>query len=247
MSSGSRMKNNFLFTYEKLEEQYKKSLDLGYETMTCLDFFKNKSNLGSRVIVNRVDVDLSLNKALALAEIFERLNLKATFFVRLHAPEYNPLSFENYRIIKGLHEQGFEIGYHSEIIDLQTIWNEDAEVCLKRDLKFFENYFGIKIEGVASHGGMTGLNNLDFWNDKKPESYGLSYEGYDQEPSFNLFNNSLYISDSEWTQWKSYSDGKLNLDDKRSLGEHLDDNPRLIYLTIHTDTYFHNHFYEKEL
>ena len=36
-------------------------------------------------------------------------------------------------------------------------------------------------EGVASHGGMTGLNNLDFWKDREPSDFGLTYEAYREQ------------------------------------------------------------------
>ena len=142
-------------------------------------------------------------------DIFDRLNIKGTFFVRLHAPEYNPFSFEGYRVLKRLLNSGHELGYHSEVIDQSIIWGEDAETCLIRDLKVLGNMFNYQVKSVASHGGNTGFNNLDFWKDKKPENYGLLYEGYDKEPGYNLFQEAFYISDSEWTQWKCYNKGKL--------------------------------------
>ena len=66
------------------------------------------------MIVNRVDVDFSVKKAKRIWEIFEKLGIKGTFFIRLHAPEYNPFSFENYKIIKEIQNSGHEIGYHSQ-------------------------------------------------------------------------------------------------------------------------------------
>ena len=104
--------------------------------------------------------------------------------------------------------------------------------------------FDIQICGVASHGGMTGLNNLDFWKDNKPCDFNLSYEAYDTSKEFNLFNKSLYISDSEWYRWKSYDRGKLIEGNSNSFADHLESKPNLIYLLIHSDTYFDNHFYE---
>jgi len=104
--------------------------------------------------------------------------------------------------------------------------------------------FNIKICGVASHGGMTGLNNIDFWKDKKASNFGLLYEAYDKQQEFNLFDESFYISDSEWTRWKCYNKGKLVKGDNRSLAEHIEDNYSLIYCLIHSDTYFERHFYE---
>lgn len=238
------MINNFHFTFSNLESQYQKALELGYKFFTCCEYVEFKNKLPQLTIVNRVDIDLSVKKADRLREIFDRLGIKATFFVRLHAPEYNPFSFENYRILKSLRDSGHEIGYHSEIIDQAAIWDEDAADCLRRDIDVLSRMLDIEVKGVASHGGMTGLNNLDFWKKNRASEFGLSYEAYDSTSQFDLFNKSLYISDSEWTQWKCYINGKLCKDDRRSFYEHLINKPSLVYLLIHPDTYFDYHFYE---
>jgi hypothetical protein len=80
--------------------------------------------------------------------------VKGSFFVRLHAPEYNPFSFENYLVLREIRDTGHEIGYHSEVIDQSAIWNEDAAQCLRRDLAVLSAMFDIQIKGVASHGGV---------------------------------------------------------------------------------------------
>lgn len=51
-----------------------------------------------KILINRVDIDFSVKKAVKLGKIFNDLGIKATFFIRLHAPEYNPFSFENYQL-----------------------------------------------------------------------------------------------------------------------------------------------------
>ena len=102
----------------------------------------------------------------------------------------------------------------------------------------------IKIRGVASHGGMTGLNNLDFWKSRTSEEFGLKYEAYDREGAFNLFSNSVYISDSEWIKWKCYNKGKLKLNDNRTPDKHFEEKHSIIYLLIHPETYYDRHFYE---
>jgi hypothetical protein len=237
--------HSFIFTFKEIENQYRLALDLGYTFISCEGYVnKKETGLTRKTIVNRVDIDVSVSRAQQLGEIFNRLGIKASFFVRLHANEYNPLSFENYRIIKSLVDSGHEIGYHSEIVDQAAIWNESAEECLRRDIDVVNRALDIEITGVASHGGMTGLNNLDFWKDRKPSEFGLLYEAYDKEPSFNLFQESFYISDSEWTQWKCYDRGNLLENDRRSFAEHAADGHSLIYLLIHPDTYFDRHFYE---
>lgn len=237
-------KTEFHFTFRNIERQYRIALEEGYSFITCAEFAALKHNLTPLTVVNRVDIDLSVEKAGRLRDIFDRLGIKATFFVRLHAPEYNPFSFENYRHLKAIRDSGHEIGYHSEVVDQAAIWDEDAVDCLRRDLDVLSRIFETPIKGVASHGGMTGLNNLDFWKERRPSDFGLVYEAYDKSPMFNLFDRSLYVSDSEWVRWKCYKGGILCQGDRRSFSEHVNDKNPLIYLLIHPETYFDRHFYE---
>lgn len=237
--------NKLLFTFDYIQKQYESLLSNGYKVITCAQYVERKLELVNDLIaVNRVDIDFSVKKTEFLIDIFNSLNIKATFFLRLHAPEYNPFSFENYRIIKKLLDTGHELGYHSEIIDQSEIWNEDPTKCLLRDIDVINRFFDIKIKGVASHGGSTGLNNLDFWKYNKPQNFDLLYEGYDHEPEYNLFQEAFYISDSEWTRWKCYDKGKLCVDDRRSIAEHALDKRPLLHILIHPDTYYYRHIYE---
>jgi len=238
------MTSDFHFTFANIEAQYRAALNMGYQFITCLEYAERKENLPELTIVNRVDIDFSVRKADRLREIFDRLGIKASFFVRLHASEYNPFSFENYLILKSIRDNGHEIGYHSEIVDQAAIWNEDASNCLRRDINVLNQMLDLQVKGVASHGGMTGLNNLDFWQHNAASEFDLKYEAYEKTDSFNLFNSSVYISDSEWTRWKCYINGELSHNDNRTFGEHLLDKHSLIYLLIHSDTYFDRHFYE---
>tara|TARA_B100000963_G_scaffold143536_1_gene125043 strand:+ start:2724 stop:3440 length:717 start_codon:yes stop_codon:yes gene_type:complete len=238
------MTNSFKFTFKNIQKEYERLLEMGYQVITCSDYAEKKYPLSNKAVINRIDIDVSVKKAERLSEIYSSLGIKGSFFIRLHGDEYNPFSFENYRIIKDLIEQGHEIGYHSEVIDQALIWDEDPADCLIRDLNLINTGFGIEVKGVASHGGFTGFNNLDFWKQHTAKDFGLLYEAYDKELNFNLFDNSLYVSDSEWTRWKCYSQGKLQKNDYRTPSEHAMDNHELIYLLIHSDTYFDRHFYE---
>jgi len=232
--------STFHFTFDSLKQQFQAALNAGYEFITCEQYYhqKSKNVPFNKLIIHRVDIDLSVKKAEILANIFNELEIKASFFIRLHAPEYNPFSFENYRIIKFLLNSGHEIGYHSEIVDQAAIWDEKAEDNLSRDIDIINRMFQIQVKGVASHGGMTGLNNLNFWKKNNAADFGLLYEAYD------WFKETFYISDSEWTQWKCYKNGILMEGDRHSLGEHIKDHHEVIYLLIHSDTYFDKHFYE---
>ncbi|MBL7846692.1 MAG: hypothetical protein JNL40_04420 [Cyclobacteriaceae bacterium] len=233
------------FSFDYIRDQFASVLKEGYRVIPCCEYIDYKKTDGrTKVLVNRVDIDLSVKKARRLILIFNELNIKATFFVRLHAPEYNPFSFEHYKIIKFAVESGHELGYHSEVVDQAAIWNEPAADCLLRDIEIINRMFRLKIMGVASHGGMTGLNNLDFWKDRKAADFGLQYEAYDHQPAFNLFQECFYVSDSEWTRWKCYNKGQLVVNDRRSLAEHARDGHQVLHSLIHPDTYFDEHFYE---
>lgn len=238
--------NNFsVFTFDYIKQQYEEVIQLGYKVITCAEYvIYKKQQHNYPVLVNRVDIDFSVKKTERLFDIFNDLGIKASFFIRLHAPEYNPFSFENYRIIKKLIVNGHELGYHSEVIDESIIWEEDATMCLLRDIKSINHIFGYGIKGIASHGGMTGLNNLDFWKDKKAKDFGLLYEAYDKEREFNLFQECLYVSDSEWTRWKCYNNGLLVEGDHRSIAEHAKEKHNVLHVLIHPETYFDRHFYE---
>lgn len=232
------------FTFDYIKKEFESVIEQGYKVIRCEDYPAYKKQPNGKVVVNRIDIDFSVKKTEKLIDIFDSLNIKGSFFLRLHAPEYNPFSFESYRILKKLINSGHELGYHAEIVDQSHIWNENAETCLLRDMAAINSFFGIQIKGVASHGGMTGYNNLDFWVDKKASDYNLLYEAYDKEPGFNLFQESFYVSDSEWVRWKCYDKGVLVNNDRRSLSEHCRDGHQVIYSLIHPDTYYSNHVYE---
>jgi len=235
----------FPFTFANLRRYYEVAIESGYRIITCLDWANGtRPEYGEKLLVNRVDIDVSPGKTRRLAQIYSDLGIRASFFVRLHANEYNPFSFENYRCLRALVDLGHEVGLHSEVIDQAAIWKQDAEGCLRRDLKVLASMLDIEVKGVASHGGSTGLNNLDFWKNRNAADFGLSYEAYDESPNFGLFNNSFYLSDSSWTFWKCYDKGVARPDDRRKPDEHFRQGHELIYFLIHPETYYDEHFYE---
>ena len=83
-------KSQFEFTFDNIEKQYASAINQDYTFCTCAEFVKLKrTGLPDKLIVNRVDVDLSVKGADRLAQIYNRLGIKGSFFIRLHAPEYN--------------------------------------------------------------------------------------------------------------------------------------------------------------
>lgn len=81
------MYDKFHFTFSNLERQLRFALDNGYRFLTCQEYLLKKAAgiISNYSLVNRVDIDYSCKKAKRLAEIFNKIGVKATFFVRLHA------------------------------------------------------------------------------------------------------------------------------------------------------------------
>lgn len=75
------------FTYS----HYKKSLELaknkGYTFMSLTEFEENKDK--EPLIILRHDIDFSPRSALELAKIENQLDIRSTYFVRVHANSYN--------------------------------------------------------------------------------------------------------------------------------------------------------------
>lgn len=232
------------FSIASFQNQLSKAKSLGYSIITCRDWVEGKQTVeDQRILVLRVDIDENPLRLPTLLGVLGDLDIKCSIFLRLHG-NYNPFSFENYNIFKSAVEAGHEIGYHSEVVDQSAIWGEDESECLKRDLDVMESIFGQRVVGAASHGGRTGLNNLDFWKRNQPSDFRLLYEAYDETDQFGLFRKALYISDSEWVRWKCYRNGILQVGDHRSVGDHLDELPPLIYLLVHPETFYQRHPYE---
>jgi hypothetical protein len=232
------------FTFKHYKEIFQIAINQGYKVVTCIDYFLNyQEYINDKILINRVDIDLSCIMAKKACEIFNELKIVSSFFVRLHAKEYNPFSFENYLCLEYIKDTGHEIGLHSEVIDCSKIWDEPPGYCLRKDLKILNTIFNFSdcINGVASHGGITGYNNLDFWKDSKPSQYELCYEAYDPI----LFNN-FYTSDSLITKWKCYDKGVEIVGNNKCICEHLKDNHRVIYCVTHPSQYYERHVYEIE-
>ena len=237
------------FSYAALRSELTAIVNAGYRSIRCIDYADRMGkpcDPTEKLLVVRIDVDLSLAKAAPMLDILKDTGVLASFFVRLHAPEYNPFSFEGYRMLRRIVAEGHELGYHSEVVDEADIWGEDAAACLRRDIAVLSAMAGVPIVSAASHGGLTGNNNLDFFKAHDPGDFGLRYEAYENSERFNLFHASRYVSDSEWTRWKSYENGTRIDGDHRPPSGHLADAPPLLHLLVHPDTYYVNHFYERE-
>ncbi|MFH0778531.1 MAG: hypothetical protein V2A71_07870 [Candidatus Eisenbacteria bacterium] len=100
------------FTFAHYESLLTRALEQGYR----FSDFKGHAALPKEegLILIRHDVDLSVRNALRFAQIEKRLGIVATYFVRVHAHQYNPFQCDSYRMLKEIKEMGHEMGLHYE-------------------------------------------------------------------------------------------------------------------------------------
>ena len=230
--------DSFKFNYYR--EIFQSVVDNNYRVITLKEFFLDEYDKNSKILVNRIDVDIKIDRLKTIYQIFKELDIRASIYLRLHAPDYNLLSIGNIKIIKDLISIGCEIGLHTEIEDVGSYCSIDKKRLLQKEIEFFETIFNIKVFGTASHGDMTHYNNLDFWKTNRASDFGLIYEAYDKK----LWNNCRYVSDSEWTQWKAYHNGELLENDRRTPIEHIKDDCKILHFLTHPESWYEEYIYE---
>ena len=226
------------FTFKKLEDDLHYLLASDYTFLRCVDYLDVDQFGTDKKIIVRFDVDEEPKNLIKIIEICKRVNIKASFFFRIHSPTYNIFESHYYLIIKSLITDGHEVGLHSEILDFCHVTGESPSEAMKRDLLIFRQIFGLDAVGISSHGGGTpGINNLDFWQHHTATEFQALYEAYDK-CCLDLFRNSLYVSDSEWIHWKTYSNGILSAKRFPRLREVFLNSPKLVYLLLHPETFY---------
>lgn len=145
-----------------------------------------KEKAVKNTIYLRHDIDFSVNSALALAKIENRLKIKATYFILPHSDFYNLLEPEIFSIIKNIIKLGHNIGLHFDSQFYGIKDEKTLESVLSLEKEFFGKLFNIKIDVFSFH---------------NPDKFALSCRKYRYSGMINtyaeFFNNEVsYISDS---------------------------------------------------
>jgi hypothetical protein len=173
------------FSFKHYRECLEKAKKLGFRFFLFRELEKSKE--AERVVFMRHDVDKSVKNALKFAEIEKETGVKATYFIRVHAP-YNPFSLENYVILKKIIKLGHEIALHYSP-DFRLIAQEGMLALFKREKAVLESITGEKVLGISTH--EPGNTPIEI-NDSMLEKLGLHYHAY--SPKF--VKEMRYISES---------------------------------------------------
>lgn len=178
------------FTHSHYKACIEQALEDGYKFLRMKDATEESQD--GKLIIMRHDEDLSLSSSFNLAKIEGDLGIKTTYFVRLHAKNYNLLSQESYTLIHKIIEMGHEIGYHYELHTHPDLLQREKEIFISSK-SLLESLLGTEITGMSYH--EPARFKID--DDKRALPPGIKYEAYEER----FMNNYKYISDSS-AHWR---------------------------------------------
>ena len=171
-------------------DHYKEILELSKRRYKILPLNEYRSFRPDKVLLLRHDVDFAPERAAQMAKVEHDLDVKSTYFVRVHAEDYNPFGFKSYLALREISQMGHEIGLHFENLDLSYITGEDPSSILGREIATLQGILGIKVRGIAAHKDFSGIDNSDFVRTIDPAKYDVEYEASE------LTKDCLLVSDS---------------------------------------------------
>lgn len=158
-----------------------------------LSLLKNKKTLcvkdyplSKNGVINRHDVDFSLDLAYKLSRYEVKYNIKATYYLLITSDLYNIFSKENRRLIEQMISDGFEIGLH---FDPTVYGNLDENLLLEKmneEINLIEKIFKIKIVSYSMHNPSLSGQYLE--NKRLINAYNS-----------DIFSTDCYLSDSSFS------------------------------------------------
>ena len=166
----------------------------------------------------RHDVDLSLNRLLNVVKLEMEKKLHSTLFFRLHSEKY---TFEKaIPIIQYLCSEGFEIGFHYEVLSQTKGNTEEALNLFTKELNKLREYTPIKV--VSHHGGK--YSNHKIWPLIDKEKLAV-WSAYDMK-------KDLYLTDAGGrNMFKRHNSHIFDKLKKAELGD-------VVQILIHADWWY---------
>jgi peptidoglycan/xylan/chitin deacetylase (PgdA/CDA1 family) len=141
-----------------------------------------------RQVLWRHDIDISVNRALRLAEIEAELGVFATYFLHLRSPFYNLLNQEMQCLVRRIIALGHDIGLHFDPSRYESGLSRPAlEVAIGAESELIAREFGLAPRAVSFH---------DFSTLRAPMPEDESVGGLINAYSKRLRDSYGYVSDS---------------------------------------------------
>ena len=206
----------------------------------------NQAN-GSKWIAIKHDVETNVSKALSLAKIEKKYDIKATYFMQADLVD------DNYKLLQEIESLGHEVTYHYDVMDAN---NGDIEKSIKdftNNINKFKKY-GFEVQTVCPHGNPVMIrngwsSNKDFFRDKQVEKLFPYILDMVVQLQNKLNYKYTYVSDAGYG-WKEIvnienndvkNDGDIDIKDYKELLNIINTKDNLI-LSTHPHRWERNSF-----
>jgi hypothetical protein len=236
------------FTLEKYEALCESTINSGYIIKTVSSYLSyldrdkndNKDVSDGNYVIIRHDVDRMIDKAVRMANLEYRKDIKTTYYFRKSG-------FLHRGRIKAISEMGHEIGYHYEVLDEAKGNNELAIKFFEAELDELRQIADVKT--ICMHGNpLTKWVNRDLWKYYDYRNYGLQGEAYLSLPGVPYFSDTGRIWDNSrkikdisllsLAEKNKHQDRVVNTDDLiRLINKH---GFTTLYLTVHPNRWSNN-------
>ncbi len=134
--------NNRDFSYDHYIQTLEK-----IKTTHKISTFGNSSK---KDVILRHDVDASLDAALNMAKLENKIDVSSTYFILFSSEFYNPFTLESSKIIKKILGLGHKLGLHyNELFIIKN--NLNPSETLKQEIELLEQHFSTSVEAIAAH------------------------------------------------------------------------------------------------
>ena len=133
------------------EENYRKLISMAaanYRQISYAEAFDAPDGL-----LWRHDIDYSVHRAYALAEIEKEIGLRAHYFVQLHSPFYSILEKETSGLLRKIASGGHSVGLHFDPSYFDFPFGDQGamEDCLQKDKRLLEDVLDCEIAVFSFH------------------------------------------------------------------------------------------------
>lgn len=174
------------FTIDRYRQLLKTLRSKNYECISFAQYMVlKKSELPTRFVILRHDVDKFPFQSLVFARIERELNISGTFYFRAVDESWDE------HIITEISSMGHEVGYHYE--NLNTCNGDMAQAVQDFELHLNRLKSLVPVETICMHGSPTGkFDNKDLWKSYDYRMFEISGEPYLDTD----FDKVFYLSDT---------------------------------------------------
>ena len=193
-----------MFVYKEWERFCSKIYNLDVKCATAYEALE-LSKFPDQYVIIKHDVETNVEKALKLASIENKYNIRATYYVQSYLIE----SIKNIKLLKEIHKLGHEVTYHYDTLDSNNGDFKLAELEFDKTLMKFKN-LGMEVKTVCPHGNpikeRSGWSsNKDFFRNEVLNSKYSEIADIVINPEKFINKEMIYISDAGFG-WKRIAD-----------------------------------------